>query len=106
MYSIPNPPIPQQLDRLESILKKDSLYRPTPDEHEFMWEFRHFLRNKPQALAKLLTGVEWNEPAAVAEAIRTLGHWVPLLPVDALELLDAKFGCPEVQPTLIFFQIY
>jgi hypothetical protein len=86
-----------QLRQLKSILVKDPLYEVTETDRLLLWQYRHDLTKRPKALAKFLLAVDWRSPGAVHEAHNLMERWAPLAPMDALELLDARYADTRVR---------
>eukprot|EP01094_Clydonella_sp_ATCC50884_P017484 TRINITY_DN305_c4_g1_i2.p1 TRINITY_DN305_c4_g1~~TRINITY_DN305_c4_g1_i2.p1 ORF type:complete len:1223 (+),score=346.10 TRINITY_DN305_c4_g1_i2:455-3670(+) len=82
---------------LEQVLAKDPMHTLSANEREMVWNHRKLLTARPAALSKLLLSVDWCNPAMSREAIALIGQWLPLEPLDALELLDVRFAIPEVR---------
>jgi hypothetical protein len=86
-----------QLRHIKRILATDPLYEVAPMERVLLWQYRNDLTRRPKALAKLLLAVDWMSPAAVAEAHQLMDRWAVMQPVDALELLDARYSDTKVR---------
>ena len=82
---------------LRHVAESDPLYRLLDHEKDIVWRCRRFLVGDPAMLPKFLLSVEWSNGAAVAEAHRLLRQWEPPSPLEALQLLDAKFPDPRVR---------
>lgn len=76
---------------LDTICSQDSLYELTEGDKFVIWSYRDTLRQRPNALSKVLQSVEWTNPTAVCEAYRLLKDFTPLDPLYALELLDVRY---------------
>ncbi|KAF2073262.1 hypothetical protein CYY_005424 [Polysphondylium violaceum] len=79
-------------ERLQEIIKHDSLYKLTEDDKKFIWMYRMHLASTPSSLPKVLQSLQWNNPQNVKEAHRLLSIWAPLSPEEALELLDVRYA--------------
>ena len=85
------------IKKLNTIISADPL-SPLTDEHKILlWSNRFFLTSMPQALPKFLLSIHWDEPIQVKEAHKLLKIWARPSPLQALELLDAKFADPVVR---------
>lgn len=83
--------------QLLDIIGQDTFTRPVPEDREVLWEKRHYLHHKPEALAKvLLAAHDWDH--ASASHIHALLHsWSPMEPVQALQLLLPCYPDGEVR---------
>eukprot|EP00007_Cunea_sp_BSH-02190019_P008525 CAMPEP_0174246080 /NCGR_PEP_ID=MMETSP0417-20130205/41892_1 /TAXON_ID=242541 /ORGANISM="Mayorella sp, Strain BSH-02190019" /LENGTH=1374 /DNA_ID=CAMNT_0015325931 /DNA_START=40 /DNA_END=4164 /DNA_ORIENTATION=- len=102
------PPLPEEipnlsdteLERLHAIIDYDPLQSLSENNKELLWRAREYCRLLPdgKSLIKILQSVDWTNCANVRETFRLLDSWQGTLqPVDALELLDAKFAEPKVR---------
>ncbi|KAN0007399.1 hypothetical protein ACTFIU_000598 [Dictyostelium citrinum] len=82
----------EDTERLEELIRKDSLYVLTETDKKFIWLYRMHLQKIPSSLPKVLQSLNWNNPQEVKEAHRLLSIWSTLSPLEALELLDSKFA--------------
>lgn len=82
----------EQLKQLKRILISDPLTKLTFSDKVLLWKHREELVMRPTALVKFLLAVNWLQPYAVYETHALLGRWAPLQPIDALELLDARYA--------------
>lgn len=64
-----------------------SIYRPLIEEREILWEKRHYLHDKPEALPKVLLAAHSWDWACLPDLHASLRVWSPLPPVQALQLL-------------------
>jgi len=83
--------------KLAEIIRKDPLDTLNGRECQLLWRFREYLSRKPQALAKFMLAISWNNHWQVIEAHRLLRQWAKPSPLQALELLDSRFSCPIVR---------
>ena len=90
-------PPPETIKRLHSIIRQDPLKEMSRDDKEIIWNHRHFILSSPDALPKFLQSVQWADLNQVREMHALLPRWVPLKPVAALELLDAKFADVQIR---------
>ncbi|EGG24544.1 phosphatidylinositol-4,5-diphosphate 3-kinase [Cavenderia fasciculata] len=88
---------PNEARRLNGLMQSDPLVILTPDDKRLIYSYRHIYTSKPKALAKVLTSINWAEQDQVWEAYRLMKEWAELKPVQALELMDAKFADSEVR---------
>ena len=86
-----------QLRMVKDVLSKDPLYTLKEGEKILLWHFRHDLIKRPRALPKLLLAIDWRRPAAVHEGHQLMAKWAPMKPIDALELLDARFADTKIR---------
>eukprot|EP01103_Thecamoeba_quadrilineata_P018313 TRINITY_DN690_c0_g2_i1.p1 TRINITY_DN690_c0_g2~~TRINITY_DN690_c0_g2_i1.p1 ORF type:complete len:1106 (+),score=228.82 TRINITY_DN690_c0_g2_i1:177-3320(+) len=84
-------------ETLVSIIRRHPLYPLSNEDKGLLWEYREFCRREPRSLVKILQCVDWCSVATVQETYRLLNTWEELNPVDALELLDAKFANQKVR---------
>jgi len=84
---------------LKRIVASDPLYRMPSEERQIVWKYRDWLRKEanPRALVKILECVTWYNVHAVRDTYRLLSLWSLITPVDALQLLDAKFANRKVR---------
>ena len=83
--------------KLDSIVKADPLTPLDLEQKGLIWGNRHYLSNFPTSLPKFLLSVRWEDNFQVKEALRMLFLWTKPSPLQALELLDAKFADPTVR---------
>eukprot|EP01119_Soliformovum_irregulare_P018730 TRINITY_DN5798_c0_g1_i3.p1 TRINITY_DN5798_c0_g1~~TRINITY_DN5798_c0_g1_i3.p1 ORF type:complete len:941 (+),score=280.55 TRINITY_DN5798_c0_g1_i3:461-3283(+) len=95
--SIPPVPSEETLEVLSFIKNADPLFEMSAAQKEKVWENRFFLKNNASSLSKVLQSITWSTPPWVAECLRALHYWRALEPINALELLDSRFPCPEVR---------
>ncbi|XP_043267002.1 phosphatidylinositol 4-phosphate 3-kinase C2 domain-containing subunit beta isoform X2 [Venturia canescens] len=72
---------------LIDITQQDTFSRPPIDEREILWEKRHYLHNRPEALPKVLLAAHSWDWACLPDLHASLRIWSPLPPVQALQLL-------------------
>eukprot|EP01116_Phalansterium_solitarium_P018016 TRINITY_DN4609_c0_g1_i1.p1 TRINITY_DN4609_c0_g1~~TRINITY_DN4609_c0_g1_i1.p1 ORF type:complete len:1412 (-),score=535.42 TRINITY_DN4609_c0_g1_i1:565-4800(-) len=82
---------------VDRLVAKDPLYKVTPDEMKLLWHLRDYCKTQPQSLPKLASSVPYSDRDAVQIFHRILKGWPQIEPVDALELLDAKYSDSEVR---------
>eukprot|EP01094_Clydonella_sp_ATCC50884_P017222 TRINITY_DN2958_c0_g3_i1.p1 TRINITY_DN2958_c0_g3~~TRINITY_DN2958_c0_g3_i1.p1 ORF type:complete len:1072 (-),score=431.54 TRINITY_DN2958_c0_g3_i1:1764-4550(-) len=82
---------------LDEIVALDPLTDMTSEQKKILWQYRHHVQDKPNALSKLLLAVKWDNHKHVMEAHKMLRVWARPNPMQALELLDAKFSDPVVR---------
>ncbi|KAF2072204.1 hypothetical protein CYY_006485 [Polysphondylium violaceum] len=83
---------PLEAKKLHSLIQADPLVKLSPEDKKLIYTYRHIYKSKPKALAKFLQSVNWIEPEQTIEAFKQMVDWAPLKPVQALEMLDAKFA--------------
>ncbi|EGC40128.1 hypothetical protein DICPUDRAFT_52203 [Dictyostelium purpureum] len=88
---------PEEARKLRSLMESDPLAQFSPEEQKLIYNYKHNYKSKPKALAKFLLSVCWTDPEQVSEAYRQMNDWALLKPVQALELLDAKFADEHVR---------
>ena len=78
-------------------VKADPLTQLSPTDKLMLWNYRHDLTKDKAALAKFLLAVRWDDCSQAKESHRMLKKWNRPAPLQALELLDAKFADPIVR---------
>jgi phosphatidylinositol-4,5-bisphosphate 3-kinase len=91
------------MEYIEKILLKDPLYPLSHSDKELLWMYREHYRNNPKGLPKFLASVPYDEMLAVQEMHKYLKLWAPLVPIDALELLDARYADKKVREHAVSF---
>lgn len=86
-----------QLRHVKRILATDPLYAPNQSDMVLLWKYREELLRRPKALCKFLLAVDWMKPWAVFEAHQLMQKWSTMQPMDALELLDARYADTRVR---------
>jgi phosphatidylinositol-4,5-bisphosphate 3-kinase len=87
-----------QQKQWDGLLACDILRELTSEDQILLWNMRHHLVTRPDALGKFLQCVDWGNVDKRMEAYRLLQLWSrPASAVTALELLDAKFADPVVR---------
>lgn len=61
--------------------------RPPIDEREILWEKRHYLHDRPEALPKVLLAAHSWDWACLPDLHASLRVWSSLPPIQALQLL-------------------
>ncbi len=88
----------EQTKQFEGLLACDILKELTSEDQILLWNMRHHLVKRADALGKFLQCVDWGHIEKRMEAYRLLKQWArPESNVTALELLDAKFADPVVR---------
>ena len=64
-----------------------SVARLGPEESELVWEKRHYLSEKPEALSRVLQAAHSWDWTSLAELYTMVKDWSPITPLQALELL-------------------
>nr|XP_050846088.1 phosphatidylinositol 4-phosphate 3-kinase C2 domain-containing subunit beta isoform X2 [Vespula vulgaris] len=82
---------------LLDITQQDTFSRPPIDEREILWEKRHYLHDKPEALPKVLLAAHSWDWACLPDLHASLRVWSPLPPVQALQLLLPCFPDMKVR---------
>ncbi|XP_016845918.1 phosphatidylinositol 4-phosphate 3-kinase C2 domain-containing subunit beta isoform X2 [Nasonia vitripennis] len=82
---------------LTYITEQDTFSRPPIDEREILWEKRHYLHEKPEALPKVLLAAHSWDWACLPDLHASLRVWSPLPPVQALQLLLPCFPDMKVR---------
>lgn len=85
-------PHPEEVELLERLAASDPLTQPSDDEKVLLYKYRHYLKDDPRALAKLMLAINWLDTDQIREARRMLKQWAPLSPTQALDLLDARYA--------------
>jgi phosphatidylinositol-4,5-bisphosphate 3-kinase len=97
------PKNPTTFDYVEKIILKDPLYPLSTSDKELLWSYREHYRSNPKGLPKFLSSVPFNDMLAVQEMHKYLKLWAPIVPIDALELLDARFADTKVREHAVTF---
>lgn len=80
------------------LIRQDPLYELTAMERALLWRRRADCVGNARALPKFLKAVSWWNEEQTREAHRLLRRWAPFdEPVEALELLDDRFGDQRVR---------
>ncbi|KAH7815910.1 putative phosphoinositide 3kinase family, accessory domain [Monocercomonoides exilis] len=87
-------PTASEWQTILAVIKQNPLEAIEPAHRSLLFLHRFHLIGIAPALPKFLQSVPWNHRKSVIEAHYLLRRWTPLNPVDALELLDAKFADP------------
>lgn len=82
----------EQLRQLYRIFHYDALHELSEDDKILLWKYREVLVDCPKALPWVLRAVNWMQPFDVYEMHTLLHRWRELSPLDALQLLDARFA--------------
>ncbi|XP_071564109.1 phosphatidylinositol 4-phosphate 3-kinase C2 domain-containing subunit beta isoform X3 [Temnothorax nylanderi] len=82
---------------LIDITQQDTFSRPPIDEREILWEKRHYLHDRPEALPKVLLAAHSWDWACLPDLHASLRIWSPLPPVQALQLLLPCFPDMKVR---------
>jgi len=101
--AISTPKNPASVEYIERIISKDPLYPVAPADKELLWTYREYYRTNPKGLPKFLSSVPFHEMLAVQEMHKYLKLWAPIKPIDALELLDARFADMKVREHAVTF---
>ncbi|KAH9253398.1 hypothetical protein BASA81_008749 [Batrachochytrium salamandrivorans] len=80
--------------RVRELLHRNPLqvYQMSELDKQAIWNERELLRDNPMALSKVMISVNWLNPTQRNEALAMLQRWTIPAPMQALELLDARFG--------------
>jgi hypothetical protein len=79
------------------LIGEDQLYELSEKDKNYFYSHRVGLLDKSKALPKVLLSVDWTDRRAVIEMYSLLHRWELPTPVEALQLLDAKFPDPKVR---------
>ncbi|XP_046487205.1 phosphatidylinositol 4-phosphate 3-kinase C2 domain-containing subunit beta isoform X2 [Neodiprion pinetum] len=82
---------------LVDITQQDTFFRPPLEEREILWEKRHYLHDRPEALPKVLLAAHSWDWACLPDLHASLRIWNPLPPVQALQLLLPCFPDMKVR---------
>ena len=85
------------LEKVDIIIQKDPLYILHDNEKKLLWRHRKYCMANYHCLPKFLVSVPHNSRNNVFEMHKLLSKWEPLLPLDALELLDYRFPDAKVR---------
>ena len=86
-----------QLRQIKRVLSMNTLHDVSDTDRTLLWHYRQELIRRPKALSKILLAVDWTNVAAVHEIHTMMAKWAPLQPLDALELLDARYADSRVR---------
>jgi len=89
--------MPTFLKKLDFIIKLDPLTPLTDEDKKLLWKFRYHIMNKTRALPKFLLSVNWCNHKDVQEVHSMLKQWEQPTPLQAIQLLDARFADPVVR---------
>jgi hypothetical protein len=81
----------KDLADLKKYLTRNPLERLTDSEKKILFKCREHYQTIPAGLQLFLRSVDWNRPVLVNECYKILENWAPMLPDEAISLLDAKF---------------
>jgi len=90
----PNNKEKKQLERILKNLSKAAL---DPDDVECLFTFRYYCMDKPKALTKFLSCVDWSNEPEVEEGLELMNKWARINWADSLELLSQRFKRQEVR---------
>ncbi|XP_076663810.1 phosphatidylinositol-4-phosphate 3-kinase catalytic subunit Pi3K68D isoform X1 [Andrena cerasifolii] len=82
---------------LIDITQQNTFSKPLIEEREILWEKRHYLHDKPEALPKVLLAAHSWDWACLPDLHASLRVWSPLPPVQALQLLLPCFPDMKVR---------
>lgn len=68
------------------------MYLMSDVDKSILWNEREMMVSNPFALSKVMLAVNWTNPTMREQALLLLGRWTAPAPMQALELLDARFG--------------
>ncbi len=86
-----------ELAAVAALAKRDSLYQLNSEERALIWKFRRQLVASRRGLTKLIVSCPYDSYSDVQEMYRILAAWPPMRPLDALELLDARYADARVR---------
>ncbi|XP_039295233.1 phosphatidylinositol 4-phosphate 3-kinase C2 domain-containing subunit beta isoform X3 [Nilaparvata lugens] len=89
--------------QLNDIVAQDTFSWPQVEDREVLWEKRHYLLGKPQALPKVFLAAHSWDYACLADLYSLLHSWTPLDPVSALQLLLPCFPDSEVRRVAVWW---
>jgi phosphatidylinositol-4,5-bisphosphate 3-kinase len=96
-FPVPSTMESHDANALQRIWNTDPLYRLTQRDKHLLWKYREFCKTQPKALPKFLQAVPKANRFAVQEMYRLMAIWAPMSPLDALELLDAKYADAKIR---------
>lgn len=83
----------EQMREMQPLIAHDALCPVKGEDKKLLWDRRHDLMGIPKSLPKFLLSVAYDDRLAVQEMHYLVNLWSRFpTPVDALELLDAKFA--------------
>lgn len=83
--------------QLLDIIDQDTFTRPLPEDREVLWEKRHYLHHKPEALAKVILAAHDWDYLSSSKMHALIRSWTPMEPVQALQLLLPCYPDGEVR---------
>lgn len=91
-------PDQEQEQRIRQLVKLDPLHELSEADKQLLWRTRAYCSNFSELLPKFLQSVHWGNARARSDALKAMVGWaIPDNPVEALELLDVKYGEPAVR---------
>lgn len=84
-------PNKMEAQRLEEILKKPNFALLDPKEKNYVWKFRYYIKDRPEALTKVLKSEYYKEANEIAELINLIQEWAKINYDDAIYLLSGDF---------------
>lgn len=73
------------------IVRRDPLSEISEQEKELLWKLRHYCKQVPDSLPKLLQAMKWNSREEVSQLYLMLKSWPVISPEAALELLYCTY---------------
>ena len=91
-------PTTYELAQLRTLLSRDPLnWKFEENERELLVKCRYHYKNTSSYLPIFLKAIDWSNPEEIAEAHFMLKVWEPMVPEEALKLLDATFPDSNVR---------
>jgi phosphatidylinositol-4,5-bisphosphate 3-kinase len=85
------------LARLDFLSKADQLEVLSDQDRELLWRHRAQVCGKPALLPFVISSINYADQTQVSEVPLILSSFQPLVPTEALALLDAKYADPNVR---------
>ena len=86
-----------RISNLSDLIGCDSLYQLNSEDCAVIWKFREKVVQMGKGLPKLIVSCPYDNFRAVQELHRIVNCWPPMGPLDALELLDARYADSHVR---------
>jgi hypothetical protein len=77
---------------LEEIIKKPNFAILEAKDEKVIWKFRYYIKDRPEALTKVLKSKYYKEPHEIAELISLIQEWAKIEYDDAIYLLSGDFA--------------
>lgn len=85
-------PNKKEAEKLEEIIRKPNFAILDPLEKNIIWKFRYFIKDRPEALTKVLKSEYYRVPHEIADLISLIQEWAKIQYDDAIYLLSGDFS--------------